>query len=66
VGWSRQALLALAAVVGAHMVMVGFMSMTPLHLHELVSGPGASHAGHAPSGDAPVIIGFSISAQKAN
>jgi MFS family permease len=58
---SRQALLALAAVVGAHMVMVGVMSMTPLHLQELVAGPAASHAGHAVSGDVLVIIGFTIS-----
>ena len=58
---SRQALLALAAVVGAHMVMVGVMSMTPLHLQELVAGPAASHAGHAASGDVLVIIGFTIS-----
>jgi MFS family permease len=56
---SRGALLALAAVVGAHGVMVGVMSMTPLHLQELVAGPG--HAGHAASGDVLVIIGFTIS-----
>ena len=43
------------------MVMVGVMSMTPLHLQELVAGPAASHAGHAPSGDVLVIIGFTIS-----
>jgi MFS family permease len=58
---SRGALLALAAVVGAHGVMVGVMSMTPLHLQELVEGPGASHAGHTASGDVLVIIGFTIS-----
>ncbi|MDR6416064.1 MFS transporter [Pseudarthrobacter sulfonivorans] len=57
---SRPAILALAAVVGAHAVMVGVMSMTPLHLQELVAGPGA-HAGHAASGDVLVIIGFTIS-----
>jgi MFS family permease len=56
---SRGALLALAAVVGAHAVMVGVMSMTPLHLQELVAGPG--HAGHAATGDVLVIIGFTIS-----
>jgi MFS family permease len=56
---SRGALLALAAVVGAHAVMVGVMSMTPLHLQELVAGPG--HAGHATAGDVLVIIGFTIS-----
>jgi MFS family permease len=58
---SRPALLALAAVVGAHAVMVGVMSMTPLHLQDLVAGPAASHAGHAASGDVLVIIGFTIS-----
>ena len=56
---SRAALLAVAALVGAHGVMVGVMSMTPLHLQELVAGPG--HAGHAPAGDVLVIIGFTIS-----
>jgi MFS family permease len=56
---SRGALLALAAVVGAHGVMVGVMSMTPLHLQDLVAGPG--HAGHAATGDVLVIIGFTIS-----
>lgn len=56
---SRAAWLALAAVVGAHAVMVGVMSMTPLHLQELVAGPG--HAGHAATGDVLVIIGFTIS-----
>jgi MFS family permease len=58
---SRQALLALAAVVGAHMVMVGVMSMTPLHLQQLVAGPAGAHASHAASGDVLVIIGFTIS-----
>jgi MFS family permease len=41
--------------------MVGVMSMTPLHLQELVAGPGAMHAGHAASGDVLVIIGFTVS-----
>jgi MFS family permease len=58
---SRMALLAVSAVVGAHAVMVGVMSMTPLHLQHLVEGPAASHAGHAASGDVLVIIGFTIS-----
>ncbi len=58
---SRTALLAVAAVVGAHAVMVGVMSMTPLHLQHLVEGPAASHAGHTASGDVLVIIGFTIS-----
>jgi MFS family permease len=56
---SRAAWLALAAIVGAHAVMVGVMSMTPLHLQQLVAGPG--HAGHAATGDVLVIIGFTIS-----
>lgn len=57
---SRTALLAVAAVVAAHAVMVGVMSMTPLHLQHLVEGPSA-HAEHAASGDVLVIIGFTIS-----
>ncbi|WP_258805840.1 MFS transporter [Pseudarthrobacter sp. NS4] len=61
IGASRPALLAVAAVVGAHAVMVGVMSMTPLHLQHLVEGPGAAHAGHTASGDVLVIIGFTIS-----
>ena len=59
---SPSAILALAAVVGAHAVMVGVMSMTPLHLQELVAGPvGDSHASHTAAGDVLVIIGFTIS-----
>jgi MFS family permease len=58
---SRGALLAVAAVVSAHAVMVGVMSMTPLHLQHLVEGPAASHTAHAASGDVLVIIGFTIS-----
>ncbi|MFF1253416.1 MFS transporter [Pseudarthrobacter sp. NPDC058329] len=58
---SRMALLAVSAVVGAHAVMVGVMSMTPLHLQHLVEGPAAAHAGHTASGDVLVIIGFTIS-----
>jgi MFS family permease len=57
---SKAAVLALFAIVGANAVMVGVMSMTPVHLQELMAGPGASHAGHA-SGDVLVIIGFTIS-----
>jgi MFS family permease len=60
-GQSRAAVLGLAAVVGAHAIMVGVMSMTPLHLQELLAGPAASHAGHTASGDVLVIIGFTIS-----
>lgn len=58
---NRMALLAVAAVVGAHGVMVGVMSMTPLHLQHLVEGPDAAHAGHTASGEVLVIIGFTIS-----
>ncbi|MDQ0825916.1 MFS family permease [Arthrobacter sp. B2I5] len=57
---SRTALLAVAGVVAAHAVMVGVMSMTPLHLQHLVEGPGP-HAGHVAEGDVLVIIGFTIS-----
>lgn len=57
---SRTALLAVAAVTAAHAVMVGVMSMTPLHLQHLVEGP-AAHTVHAASGDVLVIIGFTIS-----
>ncbi|MGO4434323.1 MFS transporter [Paenarthrobacter sp. RAF9] len=59
---SPQALLALTAVVGAHGVMVAVMSMTPLHLQQLLGG---SHQGHhggtTESTDALVIIGVTIS-----
>jgi len=57
---SRTALLAVTGVVAAHAVMVGVMSMTPLHLQHLVEGPG-THAGHVAEGDVLVIIGFTIS-----
>ncbi|YCH08707.1 MFS transporter [Arthrobacter sp. alpha11c] len=59
---SPRAILALAAVVAAHGVMVAIMSMTPLHLQQLVGG---SHAGHhggtTDSTDALVVIGLTIS-----
>ena len=59
---SPQAMLALAAVVAAHGVMVAVMSMTPLHLQQLVGG---SHEGHhggtTESTDALVVIGITIS-----
>ena len=57
---SRTALLAVTGVVAAHAMMVGVMSMTPLHLQHLVEGPG-QHAGHVAEGDVLVIIGFTIS-----
>lgn len=55
------AILALAAVVGAHAMMVGVMSMTPLHLQALVAGPHSVHGSHVAGSDALVIIGFTIS-----
>ncbi|TVU66312.1 MFS transporter [Paenarthrobacter nitroguajacolicus] len=59
---SPLAILALAAVVAAHGVMVAVMSMTPLHLQQLVGG---SHEGHhggtTDSTDALVVIGLTIS-----
>lgn len=58
---SAGARLAVAAVVAAHAVMVGIMSMTPLHLQHVVEGPAATDAGHHASPDALVIIGFTIS-----
>lgn len=57
---SQTAVLAVTAVVAAHAVMVGVMSMTPLHLQHLVEGP-AFHPGHVAEGDVLVIIGFTIS-----
>ena len=57
---SRTAILAVTAVVAVHAVMVGAMSMTPLHLQHLVEGP-AFHPGHVAEGDVLVIIGFTIS-----
>lgn len=63
---SPQAMLALTSVIAAHGIMVAVMSMTPLHLQELVSGGTAGdHMGHdgdhAMGTDALVIIGFTIS-----
>ncbi|MEV7662355.1 MFS transporter [Paenarthrobacter sp. NPDC089316] len=59
---SPQAFLALAAVVAAHGVMVAIMSMTPLHLQQLVGGShGGHHGGTTDSTDALVIIGLTIS-----
>ncbi|WOH16797.1 MFS transporter [Paenarthrobacter sp. GOM3] len=59
---SPQAMLALTAVVAAHGVMVAVMSMTPLHLQQLLGG---SHQGHhggtTDSTDALVVIGVTIS-----
>jgi MFS family permease len=59
---SPQAVLALAAVVAAHGVMVAVMSMTPLHLQQLVGGShDGHHGGTTDSTDALVVIGLTIS-----
>ncbi len=58
---SRPAILALTAIVAAHAVMVGVMSMTPVHLQALVTGASATHSSHVAGTDALVIIGFTIS-----
>lgn len=59
---SPRAVLAVAAVVAAHGVMVAVMSMTPLHLQQLIGG---AHPGHhstvTGSADALVVIGVTIS-----
>lgn len=59
--------LGIAALVGAHLVMVAVMSMTPVHLKNLAAGEAAAHAGHVAGGgdavtaDVLVVIGFTIS-----
>ncbi|YCK80056.1 MFS transporter [Arthrobacter sp. D3-18] len=58
---SPEAILALAAVVAAHGVMVAVMSMTPLHLQQLVGGSHEGHHGTTDSTDALVVIGLTIS-----
>ncbi|WP_309074424.1 MFS transporter [Paenarthrobacter sp.] len=58
---SPQAILALAAIVAAHGVMVAVMSMTPLHLQQLVGGSHQGHHGTTDSTDALVVIGLTIS-----
>ncbi|WP_314323602.1 MFS transporter [Paenarthrobacter ilicis] len=59
---SPLAMVALAAVVAAHAVMVAVMSMTPLHLQQLVAGSHAGHRGStSESTDALVVIGLTIS-----
>lgn len=54
---SRRAVLGLATVIGAHLVMVAVMSMTPVHLKILDSNGGS---GHNPA-DTLAFIGFTIS-----
>jgi MFS family permease len=51
------AMLGLAAVVGAHLVMVAVMSMTPVHLQALDHAGGHQHN----QTDTFAIIGFTIS-----
>ncbi|MFT4470085.1 MFS transporter [Arthrobacter sulfonylureivorans] len=51
------AMLALAAVIGAHLVMVAVMSMTPVHLQALDHAGGHQHS----QTDTFAIIGFTIS-----
>ncbi|UXM89776.1 MFS transporter [Paenarthrobacter sp. JL.01a] len=59
---SRRAVLSLAAVVAAHGVMVAVMSMTPLHLQQLVAGSHEGHhGGSTDDTDALVVIGLTIS-----
>ncbi|UVJ41477.1 MFS transporter [Arthrobacter sp. CJ23] len=55
---SPQASLALLAIVAAHGIMVAVMSMTPLHLQQMLGGSSAGHHGGT---DALVVIGFTIS-----
>ena len=52
------ALAALVSVIAAHAVMVGLMSMTPLHLQHQ-AGVASSELGQHP--DTVVLIGFTIS-----
>lgn len=55
---SHQAKVALVAIVGAHLVMVSVMSMTPVHLSQL---DAAGHSHYANSTDLLAFIGFTIS-----
>ena len=56
---SPGATLGIATIVVAHLVMVGVMSMTPVHLKDLAATPG--HAMHGGTSDILVVIGFTIS-----
>ena len=56
---SPGATLGIATIVVAHLVMVGVMSMTPVHLKDLAATPG--HAMHGGTADILVVIGFVIS-----
>lgn len=54
---SPMAQLGLVTVVGAHLVMVAVMSMTPVHLQELDHASGLHHS----EADTLALIGFTIS-----
>lgn len=56
---SKGATLGIATIVVAHLVMVGVMSMTPVHLKDLAATPG--HEMHGGSADILIVIGFVIS-----
>lgn len=62
--------LGVLTITGSHLVMVAVMSMTPVHLKDLDAlasgGVGAEMAGHHPSLDVLVLIGFTISLLIAN
>lgn len=58
---SPRAGLALAAVIGAHGIMVAVMSMTPLHLQQMLAGSHSGHHAATDSTDALVVIGLTIS-----
>ena len=56
---SPGAALGISTIVVAHLVMVGVMSMTPVHLKDLAAIPG--HEMHGGTADILVVIGFVIS-----
>ncbi|MET0978595.1 MAG: MFS transporter [Paeniglutamicibacter terrestris] len=53
------ATLGISSIVVAHLVMVGVMSMTPVHLKDLATIPG--HEMHGGSTDILIVVGFVIS-----
>ncbi|MHA7243852.1 MFS transporter [Paeniglutamicibacter antarcticus] len=56
---SPGATLGISTIVVAHLVMVGVMSMTPVHLKDMAATPG--HAMHGGTADILVVVGFVIS-----
>lgn len=56
---SKGATLGISTIVVAHLVMVGVMSMTPVHLKDLAATPG--HSMHGGTTDILIIVGFVIS-----